>query len=209
MSITLLNIKINNCLFAIINKNNIMPSIVKVSDRDLEYTLRVSDKAKRVRISINRDGQVILIKPKRVSKESAINFLISKSDWVFKSLEKFKNLPSPLDTKDSKKEYLENKDRALSLAKSRIEYFNNIYNFKYGKITIKNQKTRWGSCSRRGNLNFNYKIALLPSHICDYIIVHELCHLKEFNHSQRFWDLVAITIPDYLNIRKELKGGLI
>ena len=77
MFITLLNIKINNCLFAIINKNNIMPSIVNVDDRDLEYTLRVSDKAKRVRISISRDGQVILTKPKRVSVESAINFLIS------------------------------------------------------------------------------------------------------------------------------------
>ena len=209
MFITLLNIKVNNCLFAIINKKNIMPSIVKVNDRDLEYILRVSDKAKRVRISINRDGQVILTKPKRVSVESAINFLISKSDWVFKSLEKFKNLPSHLDTKDSKKEYLENKEKALSLAKSRIEYFNNIYNFKYGKITIKNQKTRWGSCSKRGNLNFNYKIALLPSYVSDYIIVHELCHLKEFNHSQRFWDLVAIAIPDYLVIRKELKGELV
>ena len=59
------------------------------------------------------------------------------------------------------------------------------------------------------NLNFNYKIALLPSHVSDYIIVHELCHLKEFNHSQRFWDLVAIAIPDYLVIRKELKGELV
>lgn len=186
-----------------------MGGVVKINGRDLEYTLRVSNKAKRARITINRNGEVILTKPKRVSLELALRFLISKSDWVFKSLERFKNLPSRLDTKNTKKEYLENKNKALALAKSRIEYFNNIYNFKWSKITIKNQKTRWGSCSRRGNLNFNYKIALLPSHICDYIIVHELCHLKEFNHSQRFWDLVAIAIPDYLKIRKELKGNLL
>lgn len=186
-----------------------MPSIVKISGRDLEYTLRVSDKAKRGRITISREGKVILTKPKRVSLESVEKFLILKADWVFKSLEKFKNLPNRLDTKNTKKEYLENKNKALTLAKSRIEYFNNIYNFKFNRVTIKNQKTRWGSCSKRGNLNFNYKIALLPVHISDYIIVHELCHLKEFNHSQRFWDLVAIAVPDYLIIMKELKGNLL
>ncbi len=186
-----------------------MLSVIKSSGRDLEYIVRFSDKAKRARITINRNGEVILTKPKRVSLESAISFLISKSSWVFKSLEKFKNLPNRLDTKNTKKEYLENKNKALALAKERLEDFNKIYHFKWSKITIKNQKSRWGSCSRRGNLNFNYKIALIPSHICDYIIVHELCHLKEFNHSQRFWDLVAIAIPDYLVIKKELKGELV
>ncbi len=186
-----------------------MPSIVKINNRNLEYILRISNKAKRVRITIGHAGEVILTKPKRVSLESAQSFLISKSKWVFQRLEKFKNLESSLNTKNTKKEYLENKDKALILAKSRIQHFNNIYNFKFNKITIKNQKTRWGSCSKRGNLNFNYKIGLLPSHISDYIIVHELCHLKEFNHSQRFWDLVAVAIPDYLNIRKELKGELV
>ncbi len=186
-----------------------MLSIVKASGRDLEYILRVSDKAKRGRITINHNGEVIVTKPKRVSLETVEKFLISKSEWVFKKLEKFKNLANRLDTKNTKKEYLENKESALALAKSRIQYFNNIYNFKFNSVTIKNQKTRWGSCSKRGNLNFNYKIALLPSHVSDYIIVHELCHLKEFNHSQRFWDLVAIAIPDYLVIRKELKGELV
>lgn len=189
-----------------------MQNVVKLDKANLEYTLKISDRAKSVRISINRDGQVVLTKPKRVSFEFAERFLISKSDWVFKSLEKlekFKNLPNRPDTKNSKKEYLENKSTALILAKARIGYFNNIYNFRFNKITIKNQKTRWGSCSKRGNLNFSYKIALLPSHICDYIIVHELCHLKEFNHSQRFWDLVAVAIPDYLSIRKELRGEVV
>ncbi len=69
-----------------------------------------------------------------------------------------------------------------------------------------NQRTKWGSCSKKGNLNFNYKIALMPEKIADYIVVHELCHLKEFNHSRKFWNLVVKIIPDYLEIKKELKN---
>ena len=76
---------------------------------------------------------------------------------------------------------------------------------RFNKINIKNQKTRWGSCSKKGNLNFNYKIALLPQHLADYIIVHELCHLGEFNHSRSFWNLVAKVFPEYLGIRNELR----
>lgn len=107
------------------------------------------------------------------------------------------------------KNYLENKNKALEIVKERIEYLNAFYNYKWNKISVKNQKTRWGSCSRRGNLNFNYKIALLPQKSSDYIIVHELCHLGEFNHSQKFWDLVAKTVPDYKETRRDLrKNGL-
>jgi predicted metal-dependent hydrolase len=105
------------------------------------------------------------------------------------------------------KNYLENKNKAFELVKERIEYFNTFYNFKWDRIVVRNQKTRWGSCSKRGNLNFNYKIALLPQKSSDYIIVHELCHLGEFNHSRKFWDLVAKTIPDYKEIRKNLKNS--
>ncbi len=103
------------------------------------------------------------------------------------------------------KNYLENKDKALQIVKDRIEYFNMFYNYKWNRIVIRNQKTRWGSCSKKGNLNFNYKIALLPQKSSDYIIVHELCHLGEFNHSRKFWDLVAKTVPGYKEIRKNLR----
>lgn len=106
-------------------------------------------------------------------------------------------------------DYLKYKKMAVVLVKERIEYFNQFYNYKWGRIAIRNQKTRWGSCSKKGNLNFNYKISLLTQKQADYIIVHELCHLKEFNHSQRFWGLVAITIPDYKEVRSSLrKNGL-
>jgi len=91
------------------------------------------------------------------------------------------------------------------LVLARIDYFNQIYKLPIRRISVRNQKTRWGSCSQKGNLNFNYKIALISPRLADYIIVHELCHLKEFNHSPRFWALVTEAIPDYLEVRKQLK----
>jgi len=111
------------------------------------------------------------------------------------------------EKKSDKGDYLKYKENALALAENRIRYFNKIYQFWLNAINIKNQKTRWGSCSRKGNLNFNYKIALLPLQLADYIIVHELCHLGEFNHSRKFWDLVGKTIPDYGLLRNELRKG--
>jgi len=112
-----------------------------------------------------------------------------------------------ISLKGRRAEYLGNRERARELVKERIEYFNRHYNFKVGRIAIRNQKTRWGSCSKRGNMNFNYKIALLPAPLADYIIVHELCHIGEFNHSHKFWALVVRTIPDYKKLRHELKRG--
>lgn len=101
--------------------------------------------------------------------------------------------------------YLKYKKDAEDLVRERLEYFNQFYNYKWGKVTIRNQKTRWGSCSKKGNLNFNYKIALLSPDQADYIIVHELCHLKEFNHGKKFWDLVSQTVPSYKEVRHSLR----
>ncbi|QQR50316.1 M48 family metallopeptidase [Candidatus Nomurabacteria bacterium] len=87
----------------------------------------------------------------------------------------------------------------------KIGELNTHYGYKVGRVSIRNTKSRWGSCSKQGNLNFNYKILFLPPHIADYIIVHELCHIKEFNHSANFWNLVAELVPNHSAIRKELK----
>lgn len=107
--------------------------------------------------------------------------------------------------KVNQKDYLINKSPAYELAIKRLEYFNQFYGFTYRRVTIKNTVSRWGSCSKQGNLNFNYRIATLPSDISDYIIVHELCHLGEFNHSKNFWNLVEKTIPNYQELRNRLK----
>ena len=109
----------------------------------------------------------------------------------------------------SHKLYLANKEVARKLVHERVAHFLQYYNKKYGivvgKMTIRNQRSRWGSCSKKGNLNFNYKLVFLTPAQQDYIIVHEICHIKEFNHAKAFWDLVAETIPDWKKKRGELK----
>ena len=104
------------------------------------------------------------------------------------------------------KHYLENKESARSLVLTRLHYFNQHYGLKWNRVAIRNQRRCWGSCTSLKNLNFNYKIQLLPPHLQDYIIVHELCHLKELNHGADFWALVAETIPDYKLKVKEIRG---
>ena len=105
----------------------------------------------------------------------------------------------------TKKKIEELREVARARAAERLVYFNAFYNFTYNTVRIKTSKTRWGSCSTQKNLNFNYKIALLPERIVDYIVVHELCHLEQMNHSPKFWALVAKTIPDYSKRRAELR----
>ena len=93
--------------------------------------------------------------------------------------------------------YKKQKEAARAFVHKKLELFNRHYGFAYNNVAIRNQRSRWGSCSKKGNLNFNYRILLLPEHLADSVIVHELCHLKEFNHSKAFWKLVEETIPDH------------
>lgn len=157
---------------------------------------------KHIRITLTRDGVVKVSKPKRITIAQVEAFILSKLDWINHHLSKIK-YPQP---KLTRKDYVLHKKTALSFATTKLALYNKHYKFSYKNIVIRNQKTRWGSCSKRGNLNFNYKIALIPEHLADYIVVHELCHLGQFNHSQKFWDLVAETLPDYKERVRELKG---
>ena len=122
----------------------------------------------------------------------------------FKKTRKAKKRRTPL-RKKNRKEYLACKESARQLVLEKIKHYNDFYQFKVGRISIKNQKSRWGSCSKKGNLNFNYKIIFLPKEVADYVVVHELCHLGQFNHSPAFWQLVAQTLPQYQELKKKLK----
>ena len=104
------------------------------------------------------------------------------------------------------RKYKKLKHHAAALVKEKIAEINKLYNFSFNRVCVKNHKSRWGSCSKKGNLNFNYKIIHLPMELAEYIVVHELCHLKELNHSSRFWALVAKAVPDYKACRKKLKA---
>ena len=106
----------------------------------------------------------------------------------------------------SRKHYLQNKNAARKIILESLDFFARLYGVKYRKVAIRNQRSKWGSCSKARNLNFNYKVALLPKDQRDYVIVHELCHLIEFNHSKRFWAEVERTIPNYRELRKKVKS---
>lgn len=95
------------------------------------------------------------------------------------------------------KHYVEHKEAARTLVHARLAHYNQFYNFNYNRVAIRNTRSRWGSCSSKQNLNFNYRILFLPPELQDYLIVHELCHLQEMNHAQSFWDLVAEQVPQY------------
>ncbi|OGN29963.1 MAG: hypothetical protein A3A33_01415 [Candidatus Yanofskybacteria bacterium RIFCSPLOWO2_01_FULL_49_25] len=96
-------------------------------------------------------------------------------------------------------------DPILRMIEAKIDFFNKHYQCNFNDIKVKTMKSRWGSCSRKKNLCFNSRIADLPDHLIDYIVVHELCHLREMNHSRKFWNLVAETIPHHRKFRTELR----
>lgn len=101
--------------------------------------------------------------------------------------------------------YLAERDRARAFVHEKLRYWNAKYGFQYTRVAIRDQRTRWGSASGKGNLNFNYRVAKLPEHLADYVIVHELCHLKHLDHSRDFWSAVEREIPDHQKRRAELR----
>ena len=172
----------------------------------ISYIIKSRKGARGIRIAVQADGGVIVTKPKNMPKFLAEVFVKSKKDWVMEQIEKIAQRPKKLLAHYSVKDFKENKQKAYILAHNKVIHFNQFYNFKINSISIRNQKTRWGSCSRKGNINFNYKIVFLPEELQDYIIVHELCHLQEMHHGKEFWDLVSLQIPDYKKRKIELKA---
>ena len=170
----------------------------------MKIKIRKNKNSKNIRLTVYCDGNVMVSAPAWVALERIQEFLTNKSEWIRSKLEFFKTHPIILRPKVTKRDYFRLKQQALSLAKSKVEELNQFYGFKYNKICIKNQKTRWGSCSKKGNLNFNYRIINLPDSLLNYLVVHELCHLKEMNHGKKFWELVAKTAPNYRELKKNL-----
>jgi hypothetical protein len=170
----------------------------------ISYTLKKSDRARYLRLEISCADGLVVTAPRRLELAAIEEFIASKADWVLTRLDYFLRHPGRPQLGRGRRDYLKYKEAARELVKAKLEIFNRHYRLSFKQMKIKNQKSRWGSCSRRGNLNFNYKISKLPEALADYIIVHELCHLAEFNHGGKFWQLVAQTIPDWRERRKTL-----
>ncbi len=176
--------------------------IIQLNGHAISYELKSSRLAKNLRLEIGRHG-LRATKPWRLPDAAIDNFIMSKSAWVIRSLAKTFATKINLDISPEELPIL--KRRAAKLLLARLEYFNIFYQHKYQRLSVRDQKTRWGSCTNSGTLSFNCRLALLPEKLLDYVVVHELCHTKEMNHSARFWLLVAKTIPDYLERRRELR----
>lgn len=168
-----------------------------INGQSIVYFLE-NRRGRSLRLEI-KDGQVFLFKPRWVTQKIAQEFLLSRHGWLERNLKK-EQAQIPL---------LPLSPRASLVFKgelqARLEYFNQFYHFNWRRVSVRHQVTRWGSCSPRGTLSFNSRVRHLPENLQDYIIVHELCHLREANHSHSFWSLVERTVPDYKKRRQQLK----
>ena len=165
----------------------------------ISYKLIRSDR-RSIGIQITQEG-VVVRAPKRMSDAEIDRFVQSKRDWIETHLAK---VPTA-QPKFSGEEIHRLADEALKRIPERVRHFAPLVGVTYGGITIRNQHTRWGSCSSKGNLNFNCLLMLTPDHVIDYVVVHELCHRLEMNHSARFWAQVERVLPDYRESLQWLK----
>ena len=164
---------------------------------------------KTVAFQVNSDLSVTVRAPRSASEKDIEEILKKKEAWISKHIEKIKKTKERLEAESPEKLTREKvialAEEALKVIPERVEYFAKVIGVTYGKITIRNQKTRWGSCSSKGNLNFNCLLMLAPSEVLDYVVVHELCHRKQMNHSKAFWLEVEKVLPNYKEVRKWLK----
>ncbi len=162
-------------------------------------------------LEVSRNGQVKLRAPRRVSDGALQNFARQKEAWI---IEKYLMMEEKRKAESLQQDPDYVKDPALEQAyrrqaKARLEeraaYFASRMGVSYQRISVRAAKTRWGSCSAKGNLNFHWKLILMPPQVLDYVLVHELAHRKEMNHSPAFWAEVEKILPDYRERRKWLK----
>lgn len=145
------------------------------------YTLKLDLPGERIErpVEIQEDNIIVAVNPTWPKSEYGKNIRSTLINWYY--------------------------EQAKKLISHRTNEYIKITGLKPAKIRVKEQKYRWGSCSGKGNLNFNWKLIMAPLHIIDYVIVHELCHLERMDHSSDFWQLVASLLPDYQKRRTWLK----
>ncbi len=174
----------------------------------MEVTIIRSNR-KTIAIRLNPDLTLTVRAPRAAAAGDIERILKEKEPWIRKHVELVKKERALYEAQRAEpltdKELRRLADKAVEYIPGRTEYFAKIIGVDYGRITIRRQRTRWGSCSSKGNLNFNCLLMLAPPEVIDYVIVHELCHRKELNHSKRFWSEVEKVLPDYRRLELWLK----
>lgn len=162
--------------------------------------LLVRSSRKTLAVQIRADGTVIARAPLRMPKDRILYFLSEKASWIRMQqgrMQERENMRQQARIHLDAAQEKELRERAKSVLAQRTAYFARQVGVTYGRITVRDQKTRWGSCSQTGNLNFNFRLILAPPEVMDYVVVHELCHRRQMNHSAQFWQEVAQVLPDY------------
>ena len=164
---------------------------------------------KTVAIQVNADLTVTVRVPRYTSRKDIERIIREKEPWIRKHLEQLRAQRESYEAEEipylTAEEIESLADKARKYIPERVAYFAECMGVTYGRITIRNQKTRWGSCSGKGNLNFNCLLMLTSPEIIDYVVVHELCHRKEMNHSGAFWNEVEKVLPNYRECVRWLK----
>lgn len=169
----------------------------------------VRSNRKTLGLKIDQDGNVTAQAPYRMPMQEITDFVDEKMGWIEKHLAVIEEKKRERELHPAELLSDEDIDRliqeALDYIPGRVKYYAAKMHVDYRSITIRNQRTRWGSCSTKGGLNFNCLLMLTPKEIIDYVVVHELCHRLEMNHSPRFWSEVEKVMPDYAERRAWLK----
>lgn len=162
---------------------------------------------KTLAIQVTAQGEVIVRAPRRIPCTDIERFLTEKESWILKHLQKAASAPmqapAPL-ADDVRRHYIQ---IARDIFTQKTAYYAALMGVSYGRISIREQKTRWGSCSSEGNLNFNWRLIFAPEEVLDYVVVHELAHRLEMNHSGAFYNIVEKILPDYKKQKKWLKDN--
>lgn len=170
----------------------------------------IKSNRKTVSIQVNADLSVTVRVPRQAAQKDIDKILKENEPWILEHVDQIRKKKAEYEASQPERLTYEEvdalADKALHYIPGRAEYFSKIIGVTYGRITIRNQKTRWGSCSSKGNLNFNCLLMLMPPEIIDYVVVHELCHRKEMNHSKAFWNEVEKVLPNYKEQIKWLKN---
>ena len=173
----------------------------------MEYTI-IRTRRKTIAAEI-RNGSLLIRAPLRTPDKDILAFVQKHQAWIEKHLKKARVQQKELGAyqKLTMEDIRKLADQALQVIPERVAYYAPLVGVTYGRITIRNQKTKWGSCSSKGNLNFNCLLMLTPPEVIDSIVVHELCHRKEMNHSKKFYEEVLRVFPDYRKWEKWLKDN--
>jgi predicted metal-dependent hydrolase len=160
-----------------------------------------SPRTKHLRITIKQDKTIRVTMPKRGNLNEAKEFLLSKIAWIQKQLRKMDQYANLREIPDLNIDL----EKAQTYLFNRLNYFCEKYNFSYKRAVFRRQKTKWGSCSVRNNINLNINLAMLPEHLQDYVLLHELVHTKHKNHGRGFWAELDRLVGDARQLRKEMK----